>query len=192
VFTGAYYLTQIGVSSTRVSTDISLRDIAPAPLGGKVTMDVMQGGKIVATMTEPSVPGAMTLSWSGKTATGTAAAVGRYTARLTLVDGKGAVVQTAEAPFVLDSLESQQQNYGAIQGKLSAQGASIANTEVQLVDEKGQVMATTRSTAEGQYRFKNVDAGKYKLKIMKKGYQALERDIQADKAKEEAADIDLK
>ena len=191
VFTGAYYLTQIGVSSTRVGTDISLRDLAPVTLGGKVTMDIMQGGTIVATVTEPSIPGAMTLSWSGKTATGTVAAVGRYTARLTLVDGKGAIVQTAEAPFVLDSLEAQARNYGAIQGKLSAKGAGIANTEVQLVDELGKVMATTRSTDDGQYRFKNVDAGKYKLKIMKKGYAPIERDVKADKAKEEAANLDL-
>jgi len=191
VYTGAYFLTQIGVSSTRLGTDISLRDLAPATLGGKVTMDIMQGDKIVATVSEPSVPGAMTLSWSGKAASGAAAAVGRYTARLTLVDGKGAVVQTAEAPFVLDSLEAQAQNYAAIQGKLSAKGAGIANTEVQLVDELGKVMATTRSTDDGQYRFKNVDAGKYKLKIMKKGYKAIERDVQADKAKEEAANLDL-
>lgn len=191
VFTGAYYLTQIGVSSTRVGTDISLRDIAPVTLGGKVTMDIMQGGTIVASVSEPSIPGAVTLSWSGKTAAGTVAATGRYTARLTLADAKGTIVQTAEVPFVLDSVEAQAQNYGAIQGKLRAKGASIANTEVQLVDEGGNVMATTRSTDDGQYRFKNVDAGKYKLKIMKKGYQAMERDIKADKAKEEAEDVEL-
>ncbi len=193
LYTGAVYLTQLGVNASLASTDVSLRDIAPAELGGTVTMSIVApDGKIVATVSDRSIPGAITLHWNGATATGGVVPRGRYLARLALRDGKGQLVQTTELPFVHDTAEAQANDYGAIQGQLKIGAAAAANTEVELVDENDKIIGTTRSTASGQYRFKNVDAGKYKLRISKKGYAPVMKDVNAAKAEEQAADLQLK
>jgi flagellar hook assembly protein FlgD len=194
VFTGPYYLTQIGVNATYAGgTDISLRDIAPADLDGTVTMEIVApDGKVVSTINEKRAPGARTLHWTGKDTGGAPAAKGRYTARLALRDKVGNKVQSEDVPFVNDTTEAQAANYGAVEGQLTIDAAPAANTEVQLVDDNGAVVGKTRSTASGQYRFKNVDAGKYKVRVMKQGYKPKMIDIKANKAKEEKANLELK
>lgn len=194
VFTGAYYLTQIGVNATYTGgTDVSLRDIAPAELGGAVTMEIVgSDGKVVATVKEKRAPGALTLHWSGTGANGAPVAKGRYTARLALHDQAGHRIQGEEVPFVHDTAEAQAANYGAVQGQLTIDAAPAANTEVELVDGRGAVVSKTRSTASGQYRFKNVDAGKYQLRIAKKGFAAKTVAVDAKPAAEAAANVELK
>jgi hypothetical protein len=194
VFTGAYYLTQIGVNATYTGgTDVSLRDIAPAALGGAVTMEIVGAdGKVVATVNEKRAPGALTLHWSGTGANGAPVAKGRYTARLALRDKAGHQIQGEEVAFVHDTAEAQAANYGAVQGQLTIDAAPAANTEVELVDDRGAVVSKTRSTSSGQYRFKNVDGGKYKLRIAKKGFAAKMIDVDAKPAKEAAANVELK
>jgi squalene-hopene/tetraprenyl-beta-curcumene cyclase len=194
MFTGPYYLTQIGVNATYSGgTDISLRDIAPADLEGSVTMEIVApDGKVVSTINEKRAPGARTLHWSGQGAGGAPAAKGRYTARLALRDKTGTQVQTQEVPFVNDTTEAQAANYGAVQGQLTIDAAPAANTEVELIDNDGAVVGKTRSTASGQYRFKNLDAGQYKVRIMKPGFKSKMIDVNAAKAKEEKANVELK
>jgi squalene-hopene/tetraprenyl-beta-curcumene cyclase len=193
VFTGPYYLTQIGVNATYAGgTDVSLRDIAPAELGGTVTLEILAAdGKVVATTEAKRAPGALTLHWSGLGAGGVPAAKGRYTARLALRDKAGTAVQRELVPFVHDTVEAQAANYAAVQGQLTIANAPAANTEVELVDDRGAVVSKTRSTQSGQYRFKNVDAGKYKLRIAKKGFSPKLIDVDAKPAKEAAADVKL-
>ena len=38
-------------------------------------------------------------------------------------------------------------------------------------DERGDVVQKTVTTEEGQYRFKDVDAGKYKVRVHKQGFK---------------------
>lgn len=194
VFTGPYYLTQIGVNATYAGgTDVSLRDIAPAALEGTVTMEIVApDGKIVDTIRQDRAPGALTLNWSGKDAAGAPAAKGRYTARLALRDKAGAKIHSEEVAFVHDTAEAQAANYGAVEGQLTIDAAPAANTTVELVDDNGAVVSTTRSTASGQYRFKNVDAGKYKVRVTKKGFAPRLIEVDADKAQEKKADVKLK
>jgi squalene-hopene/tetraprenyl-beta-curcumene cyclase len=194
VFTGPYYLTQIGVNATYAGgTDISLRDIAPADLDGSVTLEIVApDGKVVTTIAQKRAPGALTLHWSGQAASGTPAAKGRYTARLALRDKAGTQVQTEDVPFVNDTTEAQANNYGAVQGQLTIDAAPAANTEVELVDRDGAVVGKTRSTASGQYRFKNVDAGQYKVRVMKPGFKPKMIDVNAANAKEEKANAELR
>ena len=96
-----------------------------------------------------------------------------------------------------DSLENQQRGYAQIQGQLRMPKASVgapaaaANARVELVDEVGNVVQSVRSTAEGQYRFKNVDAGRYRVRVKKDGFAPVERAVQAQKAAESAASLDL-
>ena len=62
-----------------------------------------------------------------------------------------------------------------------------ANTEVELVDKLGNVVQRTTTTRSGQYRFQNIDDGKYKVRVKKKGFKAWEADLDAPKAAEAAA-----
>jgi hypothetical protein len=54
------------------------------------------------------------------------------------------------------------------------------------------VIQSVRSTSEGQYRFKNVDAGKYKVRVRKDGFAPVEQDVAAAKGAEAAADVSIK
>ena len=106
--------------------------------------------------------------------------------------------RTEEIPFVRASYEAQQAGYAQISGnlKMNGRGAAAApmaaaNAEVQLLDKAGRVVQSTRSTAAGVWRFKNIDAGAYTVRIRKDGYAPVEREIKAAKAEEAGADVDL-
>ena len=67
----------------------------------------------------------------------------------------------------------------------------MANTEVELVDEKGNVVQSTRSTSSGNYRFRNVDKKKkYKVRVKKKGYKTQEKSLDSFDEEEPAAEAD--
>jgi protocatechuate 3,4-dioxygenase beta subunit len=59
------------------------------------------------------------------------------------------------------------------------------------VDDDGNIVGETRTTAEGQYRFRNVKKGKYKVRVTKDGWGAEEQDVEAAPAAESSADLDL-
>ena len=192
VYAGAVYLTQIGARSSDQTTEISLRNIAAKGSASVVEMQVMSGDKVVATISKPSEPGAMSFAWDGKTSSGTVASNGKYTARLAFRTGKD-TVQTEDVPFVRGTEAAQHDNYGEVQGQIALpDGAAGANAPIELVDDNDNVIQKTRSTASGQYRFKGVDAGKYKIRVMKKGFEKIEAPVKASVAAEAKQDLKLK
>ena len=48
---------------------------------------------------------------------------------------------------------------------------------VDLLDEKGNVVQSTRSTEQGNYRFKNVDQGRYTVRARKEGFKDLSASV---------------
>ncbi len=174
VYAGSVYLTQVAAQSTADSTTLSVRDIADQSQKHRVEMAIVGAdGAEVAVVGKTGEQGANTLKWDGRTKDGASAKSGKYVARLRYVDEGGKVVQSEDVPFVRDSEEAQHANYAEVGGELKLPNAEpAANAEVDLVDDKGVVVAHTRSTASGEYRFKNIEAGKYKVQAPKKGYIA--------------------
>ena len=194
VYAGAVYMTQIGARSSEQGTEISLRDIASADAKSTVELQIMSadGTRVIATIAKPSAPGAMSLAWDGTTTSGTRAPEGKYVARLGFKTG-AETIQTEDVPFVRGTEASQRANYAEVQGQLALpDGAAAANTPVELVDDNDNVIQKVRSTASGQYRFKGVDAGKYKVRVMKKGFGKMEAPVSAAKATEAKQDMKLK
>jgi squalene-hopene/tetraprenyl-beta-curcumene cyclase len=104
----------------------------------------------------------------------------------------GAVVQRVETPFVHDTPEVQQDKFGEVEGNLTNDGKdAIANADVELVDARGNVVQRVTSTAQGNYRFRNVDAGGYKVRVLRKGFTASDVSVQAAPHAAAAAPINL-
>ena len=117
----------------------------------------------------------------------------RFLARLSWLDASGTVLQTAEQRFVHASEQVQQANFGSVAGKVRLEdGDDAQNAIVELLDQAGNVLGSTRTTSTGQYRFKNVDAAKYKLRVKKEGRADMEAEVQAAPAAEAAADFELR
>lgn len=202
VYAGSLYLTQLGSRFSDNGTVFSLRNIAPETVKGSVALEIHDvkeveglpkaGDKVYGTSQAAAAPGPMSFFWDGKGSDGKARPRGRYVAQVSFKDLAGKAVQTEELFFTHDTDEAQRANYAQVQGQLKLGGAApAANTPVELVDDKGRVVQRTVSTEAGQYRFKNVDAGKYKVRISKRGFRAMEQDIQAGKAEEAEASANL-
>jgi hypothetical protein len=189
VFTGPVYLTRLGSRWSDGGTEISLRDIAPASLAHHIELAIHhataegQPGAIVVQRRQPGAEGPISFHWDGTPdSVGSPAPDGRYLARVSLVDAAGAVVHQVDHVFVHDTTENQQENWAQVAGRLSfADGAGASGALVELVDKLGNIVAVTRSTGEGQYRFKNVNEGDYELRVKKEGY--------ADQAAPVAAEV---
>jgi squalene-hopene/tetraprenyl-beta-curcumene cyclase len=190
LYAGAYYLTQLGTRFGDGGTMVSLRDVAPASVKGDVVLRIYgtrdDNGRSVRAdavyeSRQAGSQGAMSFFWNGKRAEGTATPPGgRYIAEVSFVDEHGKAVQKAEVPFVHDTLEKQQQAFGEIEGALSLNGSlDAANTKIELVDDKGRVVQSTVTTKQGNYRFRNVDRGKYKVRVKKEGFTAAEAPVSA-------------
>ncbi len=203
VYAGHTYLTQVGTrfDEAKLATTIALRNIA-LEAGGKVELAVYSAdgdkrGARVHHAEQPSTPGAMTFSWNGTGADGKPQLGGKYLAALSYKDASGKVLHETEAMFVHDTEASQHRAWGEIEGNLAlddadAQGAS-ANTMVELVNEKGEVVQRARSTEQGNYRFKSVAEGKYKVRTRKEGFKATEAEVQSTPAAKPAkADFKIK
>jgi squalene-hopene/tetraprenyl-beta-curcumene cyclase len=105
---------------------------------------------------------------------------GRYIAEVAFVDAQGKVVQKAEVPFVHDTLEKQQAAFGEVEGNLALDGSGVAaNTRVELVDDKGNVVQSAVTTNEGNYRFRNVDRGNYRVRVNRQGFAPAEAAVSA-------------
>jgi hypothetical protein len=72
-------------------------------------------------------------------------------------------------------------------------GAGVAaNTELELVDDKGNVVQRAHTTESGRYRFKNVSGGEYRVRTKKEGWKDQEQTIHAaPKAAPATADFRL-
>jgi hypothetical protein len=189
VYAGAYYLTQLGTRFSDGGTVVSLRDVAPATVAGEVVLRVFAAGDgksargaEVYRETHASAEGPLSFFWKGD------GAHGRFVAEVAFVDDAKKTVQTLEAPFVHETLEKQHAAFAEVEGALSVNGADGAsNTKVELVDARGRVVQTVTTTKAGNYRFRNVDGGKYKVRVSRAGFKPAEADVRATPAAPAAA-----
>jgi squalene-hopene/tetraprenyl-beta-curcumene cyclase len=199
VYAGNVFMTQIGSRSAENGTVVSLRNIAPKA-GGTVELQILKPdgqGAPIATLSQGGQPGPMTFTWDGK-AKGKPAAAGKYLARVVYKDADKKAVQSEDQVVVLDTIANQENGYGQIQGHIAlpksaaapaaAPAPVAANAQVDLVDGAGRVVQSVKTTSEGNYRFKNVDQGKYKVRFHKSGFAAPEQEVRASKGAESAAD----
>lgn len=188
VYTGDVYMTEVGArfDERQGQTEVSLRNIASSEArAGKIRLEIETTGAKPAVVYRAEVKGrmgAMTLPWDGRGEDGKARARGRYTARVIFVDARGRALQTEELVFVHDTRARQRAQYAEVEGRVGLEkqnGKSSANTLVELVDEDGNVVQRTRTTAQGNYRFKNVDEGKYRVRVKKRGWKTQEAEVEA-------------
>lgn len=208
VYAGNTYLADLGTrfDEQKQATEIAVRNLALTPeSAGKVELAIYavkganneRAERVYATARAGAL-GAMTFGWDGKGDDGKAQPRGRYLAELAFRDRGGKVIQRVETLFLQDSEAALRANYGEIEGQLSmeagaAAAGTSANTEVELVDEQGNVVQRTRSTEQGNFRFKTVAKGNYKVRMSKKGFGKEELDVQAAPATKPAkADLTLK
>ncbi len=179
VYAGNVFLTQVGArfDETTQKSQISMRNIAPQARGGSIKLEVFRAddkaeAKPVFADERKSAQGAMTFDWQG--------AKGLYKARLSYRDANGKVIQKEETSFFHDREEAAKARFGAVQGQLTMKGGArvAANTELELVDEDGRVQQRVRTTEQGNYLFKNVTGGKYKVRMRKEGWKDQEMPVQ--------------
>jgi squalene-hopene/tetraprenyl-beta-curcumene cyclase len=194
VFAGNVFMTQVGANFDEASqrTLVTFRNIADPAAGGSIELEVWEVGEgseakpksQVFSLSKKGEIGAVELAWDGKGNDGKVKPRGRYQARLAYRDAGGKVLQTESVLFFHDSEAKQRQRYGEIEGQLSlkaGQGQS-ANTRMELVDDQGRVVQTTVTTEQGNYRFKNVDKGNYRVRAKKEGFRDLEQPVAAEPA----------
>lgn len=201
VYAGNVFLTSLGSRFAGAETELSARNIAPKERKGQVRLSVKaselkdgqpQPGAEVFTSSQPSAQGPVTFTFSGKGKDGKALGTGRYFAEFSFVDDKGAVLQKEQLLFTYDTPENQYAKYGEVGGGLSlANGQDAANAWVELVDDKGRVVQKTQSNETGQFRFKSVDKGNYKVRVRKDGFKEMEAPVSAAPATQSAADLKL-
>lgn len=191
VYAGNVLLTEVGTrfDEARQATEVTVRNIAPTKeAAGRVELAVyaVEGndnkpGKKIYASEHQGTPGAMTFTWNGAGTDGKEQPRGRYLAELVLRDAKGSVVQKKSTLFFHDSESVQREKFGEVEGKLSLKGGAgiAANSMVELVDDKGNVVQQVQSTEQGNFRFKNVSAGKYKVRASKTGWAAQEAPVTA-------------
>lgn len=185
VYAGDLYLLELGSRFTAEGSQITLRNIAPESIKGSVRLEVRSaegklGTEVLFTSTQQSAHGATAFVFGGKGKDGKPFTTGRYEARLAFLDAQGAVRQSENLVFVHDTPEAQRARYAEIEGKLdlAKDGSGAANAEVELVDGEGRVVQRAMSNASGQYRFKSLDSGKYKVRVRKEGFQAADAPVE--------------
>jgi squalene-hopene/tetraprenyl-beta-curcumene cyclase len=188
VFAGDVFLTEVGAVFDEASqqTKVSLRNIADPKHEGRVEVEFWSleekkdtpKARVFVTSVKAE-PGAMQVAWDGRDEKKKDLPRGRYLAKVNFKDAAGKVRQTESALFLHDSDRVQRETYGEVEGNLSlgALGIGSSNTFVDLVDDDGKVIQTARSTEQGNYRFKNVTPGKYKVRARKEGYAPRESSV---------------
>lgn len=201
LYTGDYYLTDHGTRWVDGATVLSFRDVAPAALGHRVVMEIhatreQNGqhvrGQRVHRAEQRGAQGAIQMRWDGRGERGELPR-GRYVAQLSFVDEQGRTRQSVEIPFVHDSPEARHAAFGQVAGTLTLAegGGAAANAEVELLDARGQVVARTRTTHSGRYRFQDVPGGGYRVRVRREGFRAVDAPVRAAPAAEAAADLEL-
>ncbi|MEO0324280.1 MAG: prenyltransferase/squalene oxidase repeat-containing protein [Myxococcota bacterium] len=194
-YTGDTFLTRAGARFVSGRTEISFRNVAAAA-GGVVRLRVHREGEPDAplrVLEAPAVPGAMVVAWDGQDAEGAPSGRGRFTGELAYVDAAGRLRQTLEVTFVHDTAEAQDARFGQVAGQLRlGDEDNVEGVEVELVDREGRVVQRTRSTRSGNYRFRNVDGGNYRVRTRRRsGSGVVEASAQAAPAQATSADLDL-
>ncbi|MCB9750811.1 MAG: carboxypeptidase regulatory-like domain-containing protein [Myxococcales bacterium] len=188
LYAGDVYLTQLGArfDPNAGATSITLRNVAHESDRGEIRLEVwsvddqQQPKTRLHQQTLARAPGPLEARWGGETDDGAPAGPGAYMAKLVFVDGD-ARLQEVQTLFFQGSSADQRASFGEIGGQLSLeQGArGSANTILELVDERGRVVQTTRTTEQGNYRFKNVIDGRYRVRTQKDGFRQLESEVEA-------------
>lgn len=199
LFSGAYYLTGVSSRFEGGGTEFSLRNVAPVDLAGNIRLRIFRArerdgshtrGERVHQGSRSSNQGAMSLTWNGQGEDGAALPRGRYVAELALLDDDGAELQTVEVPFVHDTAENRHAAFGRVEGSLGVTGGDEAeNAQVELVDDDGNVVARTRATRSGQYRFEDVDVGRYRVRARRQGFRTVEAPVSASPAQDSTVDL---
>jgi squalene-hopene/tetraprenyl-beta-curcumene cyclase len=194
VYAGDIFITQLGTLSDGASTQITFRNLAPARAGGAVRLQIRNPETDAAFLDRvlPSTPGAQSFTWNGE---GVAAkSMPRtYRAEVSWLDGHGKVVQSEQTLFFHGSESQERANTAQIRGQLELPSAAAsANTRVDLLDQDGRVIQSTVSTEAGEYRFKNVDEGHYRVRVSRDGYAAESSPVNAEKAQEAKASLKLR
>jgi squalene-hopene/tetraprenyl-beta-curcumene cyclase len=201
VYAGDVFLTSLASRFTSEGTLVSVRNIASRDQKGAVAFKVLAAevkdgqprpGAEVYSLKQPGVQGAMSFTWTGKGSDGKVRPNGRYFAEVAYLDEAGKVRQTERMLFTHDTPERQRAQYGEIAGQLglaAAGGRGSANSRVELVDAKGNVVQSVMTNEDGQYRFKSVDKGQYKVRVRKDGFKDVEADVVAAPAQESKASL---
>jgi squalene-hopene/tetraprenyl-beta-curcumene cyclase len=181
VYAGDAWLQELATRFESDKTIIGFRNLAADDMKATVKITIVDDKKKeVATTTLKANEGAMSWAFDGKQG-------GRFTAKVALVDASGKVRDTEEVLFTHDTYEAQKNSFAEVAGQVQMGDDMAANTEVELVDKNGNVVQRAVTTRSGQYRFQDVDDGKYKVRVKKKGFKAWEADLAAPKAAEAAA-----
>jgi squalene-hopene/tetraprenyl-beta-curcumene cyclase len=190
VYAGKYFLTQLGArfDEPTQKSQISLRNLAPA---GKVAVEIWNGKERIWSSERTAAQGAMNFDWDGKGADGKDKPKGLYTARISYRDANGKLIQTEETQVFHDRADEAKKRFATVEGQLSMKGGAgvAANTELELLDDNGKVVARTRTTEQGNYLFKNVQGGHYKVRARKQGWSDQEKPINAAPAAEAKANF---
>jgi Carboxypeptidase regulatory-like domain/Bacterial Ig domain/Squalene-hopene cyclase N-terminal domain len=190
VYAGDVFVTQLGAQfdEAKQHSVVSVRNIAPAAQKGALGLEIWSVGDGADAVPKtkvfgaalPSQEGAQSFTWKGEGLDGKVLPRGRYLAKVKFTDAAGAVRQRESTLFFHDSEAAQAEKFGEVEGAISLKaGGTSANTLIELVDERGAVVQQTRTTEQGNYRFKNVNGGKYRVRARKDGYGFAEGEVQA-------------
>jgi hypothetical protein len=190
VYAGDVFFSQLGTRFGDEGTQVNMRGIGPKDAKGNLKLTIfstaMKDGtpvkdKSVFEKTMELSTGAMSFTWAGKDAKGKMQPNGRYFAEVAFVDAAGKSRQVESTLFSHEDAEETRRKYAEVAGKLdlARDGSGAANAMVDLVDDRGRVVQSVQSNEAGQYRFKNVDKGGYKVRVRKDGFAPKEAEVQA-------------
>lgn len=190
VYTGNYFLHDLGTTYERGTTRLTVRNVAPAGRSGTLELRIFpldetgqRGTEVHSQRLANPAQGPLTFEWTGES-------TGRYVAELNQLDSTGAVLQTVERSFVHDTAEARDAQFARIEGSLSVGASDVAeNAEVELVDGEGRVVGRTRATRSGRYRFDGVSSGNYRVRASRRGFGTQEAEVRAAPAAAAEADM---
>lgn len=130
-------------------------------------MELLQGNTVIAEKTFTSTEGTAD---ENLTFDFTRAASGSYTLRLT-GDYVATEIYTVDIPENVANVEVKENALaaGAITGTITA-GSALSDATVNLLDDNGAQVETTKTKANGTYTFTSVKEGKYKVEAVKNGF----------------------
>lgn len=197
VWAGDASLAEVGSRWVDGGTRVSARHVAPTRAGGSVELSVYEAAALersasaataVFTSKVPAEQGPIAFHWGGVGAGGKAVGAGPFIAILRAKDATGRLLQEERHVFVNEDPARVRERFAEVEGQLqldglAADGVVGANTVVELVDDQGKVVQQATTTRSGQYRFKNVVEGKYKVRAANKaGFADAEAPVQASPA----------
>lgn len=193
IYTGDITITRLGTAWSDGGTRVSFRDVAPADDAHRVLFsfhEVAEDGTAGAEIGRESREGAqgpLSTWWNDRPADGS-----RYIARVRILEVDGSLRQQEERAFVHADPAVQRARYADVEGRITLDKAvEAANTTVELLDDLGNVVGSTLTTRNGQYRFKNIDAGEYRVRVKKEGWGEVEAAAAPAVAEDARIDLDL-